>query len=178
MDLPVFVKNEFGDFYKAMFNQQVRKENMRSVFLEYAWDMSWCDPCAADPLSSSQLRELGVFWIGDNVAPRRGKAGAQNAFVTRLHVRYDGEHFPEDLVFQETSDRSNFQGRYVLRHPFTGEMTCGADGYRQQVSQRQEREAQTLASLTGWDVADIRNQMNLSGASPAEGSWWERLWKN
>ena len=178
MDLPVFVKNEFGDFYKAMFDQQVRKENMRSVFLEYAWDMAWCDPCAADPLSSSQLRELGVFWIGDNVVPRRGKAAAQNAFVTRLHVRYDGEHFPEDLVFQETSDRSNFQGRYVLRHPFTGAMTCGsADGYRQQVSERQEREAQTLASLTGWDVSGIRTKMNLGGESPAQGSWWDTLWR-
>ena len=177
MDLPVFVKNEFGDFYKAMFNQQVRKENMRSVFLEYAWDMAWCDPCAADPLSSSQLRELGVFWIGDNVAPRPRKAGAQNAYVTRLHVRYDGEHFPEDLVFQETSDRSNFQGRYVLRHPFTGKITCGAEDYRQQVRQRQEREAQTLASLTGWDVANIRDKMNLGGASPAEGSWWDSLWR-
>ena len=55
MNVPVFTKNEFGDFYKAMFAEQVRKENMRSVFLEYAWDMSWCDPCAADPLSSSQL---------------------------------------------------------------------------------------------------------------------------
>jgi len=178
MDLPVFVKNEFGDFYKAMFAEQVRKENMRSVFLEYAWDMAWCDPCAADPLSSSQLAELGVFWIGDNVQPRPRKAGAQNAFVTRLHVRYDSEHFPEDLVFQETSDRSNFQGRYVLRHPFTGKMTCGAEDYRQRVRQRQEREAQTLASLTGWDIANIRDKMNLGGESPAPGNWWERLWKN
>ena len=129
MELPVFVKNEFGDFYKAMFAEQVRKENMRSVFLEYAWDMSWCDPCAADPLSTSQLRELGVFWLGDNAGRRGGKAGAQNAFVTRLHVRYDGEHFPEDLMFQETSDRTNFQGRYVLRHPYTSELTCEAPGY-------------------------------------------------
>ena len=46
--------------------------------------------------------------------------GPQNVFVTRLHVRYDGAHFPEDLVFQETGDRTNFQGRYVLRHAWTG----------------------------------------------------------
>ncbi len=177
MNVPVFTKNEFGDFYKAMFAEQVRKENMRSVFLEYAWDMSWCDPCAADPLSSSQLRELGVFWIGDNVATRRGKAGAQNAFVTRLHVRYDGEHFPEDLVFQETSDRSNFQGRYVLQHPYQGAITCGADGCLQQVREREEREAQTLASLTGWDIRDIRTKMNLDSKPQRQGSWWQRLWK-
>ena len=31
---------------------------------------------------------------------------------------------PEDLVFIETKDRSNFQGRYVLRHPFKGKTSC------------------------------------------------------
>lgn len=176
MNLPVFVKNEFGEFYKAMFDEQVRKQNMRSVFLEYAWDMSWCDPCAADPLSPQQLQELGVFWLGEP-SFTRGKSGAQNAFVTRLHVRYDGEHFPEDLIFQETSDRSNFQGRYVLQHPYEGDITCGVDTYRQQVRERQDQEAQTLASLTGWDVRDIRQKMNLGDATPDAGSWWQQLWK-
>ena len=36
------------DFYHAMFGEQVKKEDMRAVFTEYAWDMGWCDPCAAD----------------------------------------------------------------------------------------------------------------------------------
>ena len=177
MDLPVFVKQEFGDFYKAMFAEQVRKENMRSVFLEYAWDMSWCDPCAADPLSASELRELGVFWL-DGAGGRAVKRGAQNTFVTRLHVRYDGEHFPEDLVFQETADRTNFQGRYVLRHAYEGEVSCEHSGtYRQEVAARHEREARSLASITGWDIRDIRRKMDLGGQVPEPGSWWERLWK-
>jgi hypothetical protein len=169
MDLPVFVKSEFASFYKAMFDEQVRRENMRSVFLEYAWDMGWCDPCAADPLSPEELRELGVFWL---------QGGVQDVFVTRLHVRYDGEHFPEDLVFQETSDRENFQGRYVLRHAYKGEARCEAgERYRSELRVRQDREAQTLASLTGWDVADIRGKMNLKGEDEAPESWWQRLWK-
>jgi len=169
MDLPLFVKSEFGDFYKAMFDEQVRRENMKSVFLEYAWDMGWCDPCAADPLSPEELRELGVFWLQDN---------AQDVFVTRLHVRYDGEHFPEDLVFQETSDRENFQGRYVLRHPYKGEARCEAgERYRSALRVRQDREAQTLASLTGWDIAEIRGKMDLQGEDKAPESWWQRLWK-
>src|SRR5438093_5213253 len=62
MDLPVYVKGEFPQFYRAMFAEQVKREAMRAVFLEYAWDMSWCDPCAADPLSLEELRKLGVFW--------------------------------------------------------------------------------------------------------------------
>jgi hypothetical protein len=52
MEIPLFVKSEFADFYKAMFSEQVRKEDMRVLFTEYAWDMNWCDPCAADPLSA------------------------------------------------------------------------------------------------------------------------------
>ncbi|HEY0782704.1 MAG TPA: DUF2330 domain-containing protein, partial [Thermoanaerobaculia bacterium] len=72
MDVPLFVKNEFKGFYRAMFGEQVRKQDMRSVFLEYAWDMSWCDPCAADPLSPSELQELGVFWLGGDVQPAAG----------------------------------------------------------------------------------------------------------
>ena len=102
MDLPLFVKAEFKDFYKAMFAEQVRKEDMRAVFLEYAWDMSWCDPCAADPLSRDQLRKLGVRL--------RQTTSRSPAYVSRLHVRYDAAHFPEDLVFQETSNRRTSRG--------------------------------------------------------------------
>jgi hypothetical protein len=177
MDLPVYVKeqSEFSRFYKAMFTHQVEKEDTRALFVEYAWDMRWCDPCAADPLSTEELRQLGVFWSdgADTAAP--------NVFLTRLHVRYDNAHFPEDLVFQETADRTNFQGRYVLRHAWTGNDTCAAaDTYRRAVRERREQEAQRLASLTGWDAAQIRQKMGLGRgpepqANPA--AWWERLWK-
>ena len=51
------------DFYRDMFDHQVKKADMRAVFTEYAWDMNWCDPCAADPLSHEELRSLGVFWL-------------------------------------------------------------------------------------------------------------------
>ena len=81
------------------------------------------------------------------------------------------QHFPEDLVLQETADRNNFQGRYVLRHPWTGNEDCPAtEEYRRQLIRRNEQEAQQLADLTGWDIADIRTQMNLRGT----GAQWER----
>lgn len=184
MDIPTYVKDEFGPFYKAMFSEQVKKENERAVFLEYAWDMNWCDPCAADPLSQDELRELGVYWVGgglQDIQPRRpSPQGAQNVFVTRLHVSYDSEHFPEDLMFKQTGDRSNFQGRYVLRHPYTGDAQCeAAEGYRAGLPKRFEKEAQTLANLTGWDIEEIRDSMNESGQNfeePEPTSWWRRLW--
>jgi len=175
MELPVYLKEsgEFSTFYKAMFTRQVEKQERSAVFTEYAWDMRWCDPCAADPLSSDELRRLGVFW-SEGDAP----GGAPNVFLTRLHVRYDNAHFPEDLVFQETGDRSNFQGRYVLRHAYSGAMSCSAaPEYRRSLVARHAREAEQLASLTGWNLADIRKKMGPEIAIGPEPAWWERLWK-
>ena len=175
MDLPVYLKEpgEFGKFYTAMFAHQVEQQDTRPMFLEYAWDMKWCDPCAADPLSNEELRQLGVFWS-------ESAGGAPpDVFMTRLHVRYDKAHFPEDLVFQETADRANFQGRYVLRHAYLGADTCpAATAYMRSLDNRREQEAQHLATLTGWDVSQIRKKVGLgSGAAPLPAAWWERLWR-
>ncbi len=181
VEIPEFVDGEFADFYRAMFDKQTMKENERAVFLEYAWDMGWCDPCAADPLSTKELRQLGVFWVGNNgqEAKRSLQVQAQNVFVTRLHVRYDAEHFPEDLMFQETGDRTNYQGRYVIRRPWKGEASCDVTQYEASVRERQEREAQQLANLTGWDIGDIRGKIPFAGGvrpDPIKEPWWKRIW--
>jgi hypothetical protein len=190
MELPAHVREEFGPFYQAMFATQVKREDMRAVFLEYAWDMGWCDPCAADPLSTKELRELGAFWVdeaapGQGVLPGPGRRPmpppAQAVFITRLHLRYDADHFPDDLAFQETSDRANFQGRFVLRHPWAGSDDCpAAREYRGQVAQRREKEAQALATLTGWSIDDVRKKMNLGPGTPKpdERKWWQKMWGN
>ena len=182
VEVPEFVEDEFADFYRAMFDKQTKEHDERAVFLEYAWEMAWCDPCAADPLSSKELRSLGVFWLGDGRAePKRSMMPqAQNVFVTRLHVRYDAEHFPEDLMFQETGDRQNYQGRYVIRHPWKGEARCDITDYQASVRERQEREAQQLANLTGWDVGEIRGKIPFAGGVAPEQDkepWWRRIWR-
>ncbi|MEM1087016.1 MAG: DUF2330 domain-containing protein [Pseudomonadota bacterium] len=199
MDVPIYVKDAFGDFYKAMFAHQTEKRGGKAVFMEYAWDMSWCDPCAANPLSASQLRELGVMWLDENGsdgirprrAPPRPMPGPQpvDAFVTRLHVRYDGETFPEDLMFQVTGDRENYQGRYVLRHPWRGDYgQCEAAGeYAEGLVERWDTEAKELAKLTGWELNEIKAKMAEGGYSAAavgvapkteKKKWWQRLWGN
>jgi hypothetical protein len=177
LDVPVYVKAQFPQFYRAMFAHQVETQSMGAVFTEYAWDMASCDPCASPPLTADELRQLGVFWIGD----RSGRP--VGTFVTRLHVRYDGPHFPEDLVFQETADRASFQGRYVLRHTFDGECDCPAGReYRASLRQRRRQEAGNLASLTGWSLDSIRTQMAVDAewSKPGEDAgpvkWWNRLW--
>ena len=197
MDVPLFVKDDFDSFYTKMFDVQLKKERNKAVFLEYAWDMSWCDPCAADPLSHDELRELGVFWLNNSVPPKpmpmvrsRVMPQAANVYVTRLHVRYDAENFPEDLMLQTTSNRKNFQGRYIMRHPWKGKSVCPeAENYYANLIKRFDTEAGTVANLTGWSYADVKQRMKDAGQNPAnfrykkiktkdnDKPWWQGLWK-
>ena len=207
VDIPPYVKGDFARFYKAMFNEQAKKEEYRVAFTEYFWDMSWCDPCAADPLSPQELKSAGVFWLdgdADSTTPpiaspgasptpgaqlpgsappiaRRplSPQGAAPVMLTRLHVRYSRDTFPEDLMFQETKDRQNFQTRYVIHQPWKGDPNACEDAkaYLAQLPQRYEREAQMLASLTGWDIADIRKNMDFTPVPVAQRQWWQNLWK-
>ena len=168
MDVPLYVKDEFGKFYTAMFDRAVEREDRRAVFLEYAWNLGSCDPCSAEPLAAGELQALGAGWAGS------GNAG----FVTRLHLRYDAAHFPEDLSFIETRDRSSFQGRYVLRHPWRGNANCSAgDQYWASLPQRFAREADTLADLTGWSPERISAEMRQTGQpfTTADDGFIERL---
>ncbi len=173
-EVPEFVKTEFKDFYQSMFQKSYEQENKQVAFLEYAWDMSTCDPCSAQPLNREELKQAGVFWLDSNDSNNRW-GGNSNVFITRLHVRYSRGKFPEDLKFQSTSDRTNFQGRYIVRHPYTGEMSCSAaKQYQRGVATRQEQEAQNLASLTGWNINDIRDKITFVEAKPVK--WWRNLW--
>jgi hypothetical protein len=196
MDIPLFVADEFGEFYKAMFAQSVKQEKMKTVMLEYAWNMAWCDPCAADPLPAEDLRKLGVWWLeqSNKPVPFRGRGsrrilpprgGAVNAYVTRMHIRYNAETFPEDIMLQVTEDRENFQGRYVMRHPWKGEASCQAsDSYYEGLQGRFEKEAKILANLTGWDISMIRRKMESNGQSfdlktqIDKTPWWEQMWND
>jgi hypothetical protein len=168
--VPLFVKGDFANFYRAAFDQAVVRENMRAVFVEYAWDMGWCDPCAADPMSDREMTALGTASSGNsnggNTITIRPPAsgGATNAYVTRLHVRYDAKSFPEDLTFIETADRENFQGRYIMQHPYEGKISCSAgESYRASLPARFEQEARTLADLTGWPLKEIETRMAANG---------------
>jgi hypothetical protein len=79
-------------------------------------------------------------------------------------VRYDAAHFPEDLALMETRDRENFQGRYVLRHPYRGSASCpAAEKYRATLPARFRQEAENLSRLTGWLLADIETRMEGAG---------------
>ncbi len=173
MNVPIFVKDEFKPFYLAAFERAYRKEDRKAVFTEYSWDSSNCDPCADTPLDNDELKGLGVFWLDD-------PNGNSPPLVTRLHIRYDRANFPEDLVFQETGNRENFQARYVLQHPWKGSTDCEAGkAYRQQLDGRHKEEAKALAQLTGWELAEIYQKMgdDAPGKATQDDSWYHKLWK-
>ena len=142
-NIPPFVKPKFKEFYKALYDSSTAREDYRVVFTEYFWDMGWCDPCAADPLTPTELRKAGVFWVGGDdvqVSPSAQPApgtsrtpvrptppmggGAQPVMLTRLHVRYTANTFPEDLMFTQTKDRQNWQTRYVIQNPYAGSVAA------------------------------------------------------
>jgi len=181
-EVPLFVKEEFSDFYKSMFQTAYQREDRKVAFMEYAWDMSNCDPCSAEPLTPEELQQAGVFWLNGEAGmpmpmPRRSRRPIFNSgvFITRLHVRYTRDRFPEDLMFQETANRDQFQGRYILRHPFTGDLDCRAGReYRRSLPRQFEQQAQTLARLTGWKIQDIRRKLpQIQGQGQP---WWEQVW--
>jgi hypothetical protein len=193
-EIPVYVKQEFNSFYKSMFKTAYVKEDRKVAFLEYAWDMSSCDPCSAEPLSSEELQKAGVFWL-DSSSPStipnfnsgfrrpitrpRPSENSDRVFISRFHIRYSRNKFPEDLMFKETTNQEFFQGRYILRHAFEGEAKCDAGKkYKESLPVRFEKEAKTLAQLTGWNIQDIRRKLNLPATQAGSGNpFWRRIWK-
>jgi hypothetical protein len=187
-EIPEYIKSEFGDFYKATFQKVYEREQKRVAFLEYAWNVANCDPCSSEPPTQTELKEAGVFWLDNDdrsanptIKSRRTIASG-NAFITRIHVRYTRDKFPEDLMFQETGSQENFQGRYVMNHPFKGDLSCAAGKkYQQALRPRMEKEANNLANLTGWSIRDIYSKMNfpLTQSKPDGNTpFWQNVWND
>ena len=151
------------------------------MFLEYACIVSprtnvKCDPCIGPPPIFVDFQKAGVDWVN-------GNNSSANVHFTRLHVRYSRDKFPQDLSFQVTPNKTNYQARYVMTHPATGDMSCHeGQKYLLDLGVRQQLEKKELAHITGWDVnkyprfADYLNQtddskkMNLNNES--SGSYW------
>lgn len=150
-DIPTFVRGIFGEFYKAVFQRKWLRENKSAVFVEYAWDIAMsnptkCDPCAAPPLDQPDLVNAGVDWT---------QSEPNKLFFTRLHVRYDRQHFPQDLTFQETPNKERFQCRYVMHQPAVGGLDCEeGKKYKKTRLERQNKELDNLYDLTGWKRLD------------------------
>ncbi|MBK9034582.1 MAG: DUF2330 domain-containing protein [Myxococcales bacterium] len=139
LDVKPETKTQFGAFYAALFDRTV-EQNPGAVVTEYAWDASTCDPCPGPNLDGNDFMTLGADVLGtDNY---------WGLVLTRLHARYAKGALTDDLVFKgaepivggrefvvddatgkleersRPSDTNNFQGRYAIRHAWTGPITC------------------------------------------------------
>jgi Na+-translocating ferredoxin:NAD+ oxidoreductase RnfD subunit len=183
-NIPLFVKNNFGSFYANLFQHQWQKEGKALAMLEYAWDVSpknfvKCDPCVATAPAVQDLVQAGVWWLGRDWTDYSDVQDdeedySDNVYFTRLHVRYNRKNFPQDLMFQVTPNTENYQARYVITHPATGDFNCEAGKkYLKQLKERRADELEMLAYLTGkgysdWDVvSESSDEKNI----PAEASY-------
>jgi hypothetical protein len=135
-------RSKFNTFYAALFDQTLAKQP-RAVVTEYSWSPESCDPCpeGAGPLAPADAQLLGLDVI---------KPLPSQMVLTRLHARYGKDSIGDDLVFRtatpvvggreyrqngalshsaETSGANNFQGRYIIRHPWTEPVECSAPRY-------------------------------------------------
>jgi hypothetical protein len=170
-NIPLFVKNNFSAFYGNLFQHQYERENKSIAFLEYAWDVSptnfmKCDPCVAEVPDNQAITNAGVWWLMD---------GQQNVnedakvFFTRLHVRYNRQNFPQDLQFQYTPNTTNYQARYIVTHPASGNFDClEGKKYLDELKERRKNELEQLTYLTGktyenWDLigANVIGNKNI-----------------
>ena len=146
LDVEERTRGEFGSFYASLFDETLRK-NPGAVVTEYSWDASTCDPCPGPALTPSDFATLGA-----DVLPAANPQGAPQLYfgggftLTRIHARYDKTTLGSDLVFRSApaivggrelyaqdakiehgavpATYSNFQARYAIRHPWTGEIAC------------------------------------------------------
>jgi len=168
-NIPLFVKNNFGNFYSNLFQHQWKGEGKSVAMLEYAWDVGprnyvKCDPCVAIAPSMQDLVQSGVWWITRNPNDQdfqQNDEYSDNVYFTRLHVRYNRRAFPQDLMFQATPNKENFQARYIITHPATGDFNCEpGKKYLEELKQRRQDEMEMLTYLTGKDYSDWDVVMN------------------
>ena len=138
LDVTDEVRTKFGEFYAALFDRTIEK-NPGAVVTEYAWDASTCDPCPGPTLDGNDFATLGADVLGGDY---------WGLVLTRLHVRYGKGAMTEDLVFKaapaivggrefvvdeatgkleersRVDETNNFQGRYAIRHAWTGPIAC------------------------------------------------------
>ncbi len=172
-NIPLFVENNFENFYANLFQHQWKMEGKSVAMLEYAWDLSpqnfmKCDPCVAAAPSTKDLVQAGVWWVGNSGNNMNEQEDySSSVYFTRLHVRYNRNAFPQDLMFQETVNTENFQSRYIITHPATGDFNCEAGKkYLEQLKERRKDELEMLTYLTGksysdWDVIASTDEEKL-----------------
>jgi hypothetical protein len=144
----------YAALFDRTLEENMDSDKRPPVVTEYSWDAGTCDPCPGPPLQPNDVATLGADTLAKpDDAPRPAWGAYRGFVVTRLHARYSKDQLAEDLVFkaaepitggrevfaQQGASRepkletgatkasvNNFQGRYAIRHPWTGPVTCAS----------------------------------------------------
>ena len=152
-NVPTFVDQDFKGFYDRAFTTTWEKAGKSVALLEYAWDISGfqpskCNPCTGTPPTYKDLREAGAFWL--QAAGNWNTQYYGDIHFTRLHVRYDRKHFPQDLKFQITPNKQQYQTRYVIQRPNFDDYYCDEGlAYLRSLKIRRKKELKDFTDLTG-----------------------------
>jgi hypothetical protein len=149
LDVTSGAKEHFGSFYAAVFDRTLEK-HPKAIVTEYSWDAGTCDPCPGPTLTGGDIAALGAdaISLAGSAHPGKSPGGRFGSgwVVTRLHARYSKDSLGADIVFKAappiaggremmgangqlehgsmSSPVNNFQGRYAIRHAWTGPITC------------------------------------------------------
>jgi hypothetical protein len=166
-ELPRLIRNNFDEFYQAVFQKAYEDAGKSIALMEFAGQFGRCDPCSIDREALAALgKNLEKTGISSSQAP---------ITITRLHVRYNQQTFPNDLEFRlvgfdEMQSRlaqgqnlpqqkallyrtgTLHQGRYVIRETAGGAWSVSRLKYNWQMRHTNEN----LARLTGWSPEKIQ----------------------
>ena len=148
------VKTSFGEFYEALFSRTLEENPKAVVteYAWPSGTCDPC-PTGNGGLPPRMVTTLGGDAIDGSGEPGRiiGRPRSKGGFIpsgwtlTRLHARYAPDDIGEDLVLKEATpitggrevrgeaglekgatpaEQNNFQGRYIIRHEWTGEVNC------------------------------------------------------
>ena len=186
MELPAYIKDDFPRFYRAMFDQQVRRQDMRVVFLEYAWDMGWCDPCAADPLSSRELQELGRLLGRRCGAHARARGRPRPVRPSTRRRRTSSSRACTCATTAHISRRISSSRRPAIARTSRAATSCGthgrdadtcsaADEYRRALPTRLDARRARYRRLQGG--GSKRSGSGRAGRRWQDVAWWKEIWR-
>ena len=141
VEIPVFVKDDFADFYKAMF-APAGEEGEHARRCSSSTPGTWAGATRAPPI---RCRTTScASWACSGWTRRRRRRRPDAAAAVRPRRRTCSSPACTCATTPRTSPRTsssrrpatapNFQGRYILRHAWTGNDTCAAaDAYRREL---------------------------------------------
>ena len=111
------------------------------------------------------------------------KAGIDNVYLTRLHLRHTDKTIFGKVAFEAKPDKSRFVVSYNAYKPYLKAPNCELGRlYKQGLPAQYHSEVQNFNRLSNIAIKDIKDAMEASGQSfdmpksVDESLWWERMW--